>query len=317
VTDANVVLGYLDAGYFLGGRMEIYPARSHAAIARELGGKLEMDTVAAAKGIYDLANTHMASAIRVVTLQRGIDPRDFALTAFGGAGPLHAVRVAELFDIPTVVVPPSPGVKSAFGLLVSDLAYDSVATTIMPAASADCPALNAAFGRLEDKGRGDLVVAGQAADAVRIARSIDLRFVNQALDIAISIADGPVTAATINDAQSRFRQAYFDLCGMRPSDPCQIVNCRVRAVGVVAKPSLPTAVDGDGNAARALKNSRRAYFAEDGGFTDTPVYDRLRLLPGDTIAGPAIFEEPDSTTLCPPGYVARVDAHLNLIVTRA
>ena len=316
VTDANVVLGYLDAGYFLGGKMEIFPELSHTAIERELGRKLGMDTVTAAKGIYDLTNTHMASAIRVVTLQRGIDPRDFSLTAFGGAGPLHAVRVAELFDIPTVVVPPSPGVKSAFGLLVSDLAYDSVATTIMPAASADCRALSAAFSRLEDKGRGDLAVAGQTDGAVRIERSIDLRFASQALDIAISVADGPITQATIEDAEERFRCAYFDLCGMRPADPCQIVNCRVRAIGIVAKPALAAAADGDGNAARALKNSRRAYFAETGGFADTPVYDRQRLLPGDEVAGPAIFEEPDSTTLCPPGYLARVDMHLNLIVTR-
>jgi N-methylhydantoinase A len=315
VTDANVVLGYLDADYFLGGRMQIYPQLSHAAIERELGRKLGMDTVAAAKGIYDLANTHMASAIRVVTLQRGIDPRDYALTAFGGAGPLHAVKVAELFDIPTVVVPPSPGVKSAFGLLDSDLAYDYVATTIMPAGGADCAILNAALARLEEIGRAELAAAGQGDGAIVVERSIDLRFASQALDIAIEVGPDPVTAETIRDAEGRFRQKYFELCGMRPADPCQIVNCRVRAVGLVGKPRLPEAADGDGNAARALKNSRRAYFAESGGFTDTKIYDRLLLLPGDRIAGPAIFEEPDSTTLCPPGYVARVDGHMNLIVT--
>ncbi len=315
VTDANIVLGYLDAGYFLGGRMKIFPELSHTAIARQLGDKLGMDAVTAAKGIYDLANTHMASAIRVVTLQRGIDPRDFTLTAFGGAGPLHAVRVAELFDIPTVVVPPSPGVKSAFGLLVSDLAYDYVATTIMPAASADCDMLNSALARLEDKGRGELAVSGEGA-AVEIQRSLDLRFASQALDIAIEITDGPVTEDTIRAAEDRFRVKYFELCGMRPADPCQIVNCRVRAMGIVAKPDTPAVAAGNGDPARAFKNRRRAYFPETGGFADTHVYDRLRLAPGDRIAGPAIFEEPDSTTLCPPGYIARVDTHLNLIVTR-
>jgi N-methylhydantoinase A len=315
VTDANVVLGYLDPGYFLGGRMEIHPELSHRAIG-ELGAQLGLDTVTVAKGIYDLANTHMASAIRVVTLQRGIDPREYAITAFGGAGPLHVVKVAEQFDIPTVIVPLSPGVKSAFGLLVSDLAYDYVATTIMPAAAADCAALDAAFARLKDHGHSDLAVEGEFGVGAQMQRSLDLRFANQALDIAIPMPNAPVTADAIRQAEARFRQLYFDLCGMRPTDPCQIVNCRLRAVGMVTKPNLPTVPGGDGNAARALKPSRKAYFTEAGGFTETAVYDRVRLLPGDVVLGPAIFEEPDSTTVCPPGYAARVDAHLNLIIAR-
>ncbi|MDB5392923.1 MAG: 5-oxoprolinase [Rhodospirillales bacterium] len=317
VTDANIVLGYLNPGYFLGGRMEIFPELSHQAIRAELGDKLGLDTVTVAKGIYDLANTHMASAIRVVTLQRGIDPREYAIAAFGGAGPLHVVKVAEQFNIPTVIVPLSPGVKSAFGLLVSDLAYDYVATTIMPAWAADCAVLDSAFARLEENGRRDLSVEGQFGVGADMQRSIDLRFANQALDIAIRVPNAPVTAQAIRAAEVRFRELYYDLCGMRPADPLQIVNCRLRAVGVVAKPTLPHVADGDGNAGRALKASRKAYFPETGGFTDTNVYDRVQLRPGDVIAGPAIMEEPDSTTICPPGYLARVDGHLNLVITRA
>jgi N-methylhydantoinase A len=317
VTDANVVLGYLDPGYFLGGRMEIYPELSHRAIATQLGEKLGLDTVTVAKGIYDLANTHMASAIRVVTLQRGIDPREYAITAFGGAGPLHVVKVAEQFNIPTVIVPLSPGVKSAFGLLVSDLAYDYVATTIMPATGADFAVLDSAFARLEGNGRRDLSLEAQLGVGADMQRSIDLRFANQALDIAIRVPNAPVTAETIHAAEAQFRELYFDLCGMRPADPLQIVNCRLRAVGVVTKPTLPLVAAGNGDAARALKNSRKAYFQETGGFTNVRVFDRLRLEPGDMIAGPAIMEEPDSTTICPPGYTARVDSHLNLIITRS
>ena len=316
VTDANVVLGYLDPAYFLGGKMEIFPELSRQTIG-ELGKQLGLDTITVAKGIYDLANTHMASAIRVVTLQRGIDPREYAITAFGGAGPLHVVKVAEQFNIPTVIVPLSPGVKSAFGLLVSDLAYDYVATTIMPAAAADCAALDQAFARLEENGRADLAVEGEAGVGADLQRSIDLRFANQALDIAIRVPNAPTTAETIAQAELRFRSLYFDLCGMRPTDPLQIVNCRLRAVGVVAKPNLPYIGNGDGDPSRALKTSRRAYFTESGGFTDTAVFDRVRLKPGDVIAGPAIMEEPDSTTICPPGYRAQIDAHLNLIITRA
>jgi N-methylhydantoinase A len=315
VTDANVLLGYLDPGYFLGGRMEIHPELSRRAIAG-LGEKLGLDTLTVAKGIYDLANTHMASAIRVVTLQRGIDPREYAITAFGGAGPLHVVKVAEQFNIPTVIVPLSPGVKSAFGLLVSDLAYDYVATTIMPASVADYAVLDAAFARLEALGASDLAVEGQFRIGAEMQRSIDLRFANQALDIAIPVPNAPLTAETIHQVEHLFRDRYFDMCGMRPTDPCQIVNCRLRAVGVVGKPNLPTVPDGDGDVARARKAGRMAYFSETGGFTETAVYDRMKLRPGDVVQGPAIFEEPDSTTLCPPGYAARVDAHLNLIITR-
>ena len=258
----------------------------------------------------------MASAIRVVTLQRGIDPREYPITAFGGAGPIHVVKVAEQFNIPTVIVPLSPGVKSAFGLLVSDLAYDYVATTIMPAAAADCALLDAAFARLEENGKRDLAVEGQSGVGAEMQRSIDLRFANQAMDIAIRVPAGPITVETIRRAEAEFREHYFETCGMRPSDPCQIVNCRLRAVGVVTKPNVPAVALGDRNADRALKAGRKAYFSETGGFTDTKVYDRVLLRPGDVVAGPAIFEEPDSTTVCPPGYTATVDAHLNLIVTR-
>ncbi len=316
VTDANVVLGYLDPDYFLGGRMRIDPELSRRAM-EAVGAKLGLDTVTVAKGIFDLANTHMASAIRVVTLQRGIDPREYAITAFGGAGPLHVVRVAEQFDIPTVIVPLSPGVKSAFGLLVSDLAYDYVATTIMPATAADFAVLDRAFVELEATGRRDLQGEGDSGQPQALERSIDLRFANQALDIAIPVSSMPMNAEIIRDAEARFRKLYFDLCGMRPSDPCQIVNCRLRAVGKVTKPSLSTLPPGDNHPARALKRGRQAYFSEAGGFTDCQVFDRTRLLPGDSIAGPAIFEEPDSTTLCPPGYAATVDSHLNLIIRRA
>ena len=251
-----------------------------------------------------------------MTLQRGIDPREYAITAFGGAGPLHVVKVAEQFQIPIIIVPPSPGVKSAFGLLVSDLAYDYVATTIMPATAADFGVLDRAFAELEQSGRYDLAVEGQGIVQRELHRSIDLRFVTQALDIAVPVPDGPMTAGVIADAEARFRQLYFELCGMRPSDLCQIVTCRLRAVGVVAKPHIPELPFGDGRADRALKASRQAYFAESGGFTSCPVYDRGRLLPGDAITGPAIFEEPDSTTICPPGWSVGVDRHLNLVIGR-
>ena len=315
VTDANVVLGYLNPDYFLGGKMRIHPELSRKAIEERIAKKVGLDVIAAAEGIYELANTHMGSAIRIVTLQRGIDPREYAITAFGGAGPIHVVKVAEQFDIPLIIVPPSPGVKSAFGLLVSDLAYDYVATALMPAATADFGRLNRLLDDLVATGKNDLSREDMDAE-LRIERALGIRFASQMLDLAVPIADGPVTQATIDQADRDFRELYFETCGMRPPDAIFVVNCQVRAVGVVPKPQIPKIAPGDGKSSRAMKTSRSAYFAEAGGFIPTNVYDRTKLLPGDRIQGPAILEEPDSTTVCPPGYAIEVDSYLNLLIRK-
>jgi N-methylhydantoinase A len=311
VTDANLLLGYLDPGYFLGGRMRIYPERSAAAIA-PLAKRLGLDAVETARGIYEIANTHMGSAVRVVTIQRGIDPREFAVMAFGGAGPVHAVKVAEQFEIPNVIVPVSPGLASALGLLVSDMAEDYVATLLMEGRQADAGRIGQLLGELEQNGRAALRAQGVAEGDIVIQRMIDVRFKHQSHELSVPIPDGPIGPATLSAAEEGFRRLYHELYGVLPNDPCQFVNFRVRATGVVPKPQLSAAPAGDGNARRALKGTRKAYFAESGGFTETSVYDRARLRPGDEVPGPAIVEEPDSTTVCPPPYKIRVDEYLNL-----
>ena len=315
VTDANLLLGYLDPAYFLGGRMRIYPERSQAAMAL-LAKKLGMDTVEVAKGIYEIANTHMGSAIRVVTIQRGIDPREFAVMAFGGAGPVHAVKVAEQFEIPNVIVPVSPGLASAFGLLVSDMAEDYVATSIMDGHEADAARIEQLLGNLEHNGRAALRVQGVTESDILIQRLFDVRFKHQSHELSVPIPDGPISAATINAAEEGFRALYHELYGVLPNDPCQFVNFRVRATGIVRKPELSRGTPGDGKPSRALKGTRQAYFRESAGFIETRVYDRARLRPGDLLIGPSIVEEPDSTTVCPPGYVVRVDEYLNLHIYR-
>ncbi len=316
VTDANLILGYLDPDYFLGGQMPIYPERSLAAIA-PLAKRLGLDPVAVARGIYEIANTHMGSAVRVVTIQRGIDPREFAVMAFGGAGPVHAAKVAEEFEIPNVIVPLSPGVASAMGLLVSDVAEDYVSTLLMDSASADVERIRRMFDDLEARGRGALRAQGVADSQMVIQRFIDVRFKHQSHELAVPIPNGLVNDATISAAESGFRTLYNEMYGVLPNDPCQFVNFRVRASGIVPKPELSRLARGDGDCRRALKGTRRAYFGEAQDFVETRVYDRPRLLPADTVAGPAIIEEPDSSTVCPPGYVARVDEYLNLHLAKA
>jgi len=309
VTDANVALGYLSPTYFLGGRMEIDAELSKAAITR-LADRLGMESTAVAKGIYDLAIVRMGSAVRIVTLQRGIDPREYAIVASGGAAPLHVVQLAEQFGIPTAIVPPSPGVLSAMGLLVSDLLYDYVLTTIMPASHADLPRLQSAFDEMERQARSDL--AGESK--LTLLRQLEMRFTNQVLNMPITIPDGPITEASIEAAEAAFREAYFAVSGLRSVDTCQVVNCRMQARAAADKPLARIGQRGDGDPARAVKNTRPAYFTSAEGFVESTVYDRARLAPGDIILGPAIVEEPDSTTICPPDYRIEVDLHYNLVI---
>jgi N-methylhydantoinase A len=315
VTDANVALGYLNPDYFLGGRMRIYPDRSEAAIGA-IAQRLKLTPVQVAHGIYDLANTRMGSALRLITVQRGIDPREYALVAFGGAGPIHVVRVAEQFRIPTIIIPPSPGVASAFGLLVSDVAYDFVTTQIMPATADNVPRIREIFAALERSGREALHGEGIEDRDIVLQRTVEVRFVHQQHDLPITIPNEEVTGQTVKDAEERFRSRYFELYRVRTEDPCRFVNFGVRATGIVPKPQLPKMAAGDGNAARALKGSRKAYFADQRGFVECQVYDRRKLQNGDRLAGPAILEEPDSTTICPSGYAISVDPLLNLLIKK-
>ncbi len=315
VTDADVILGYLDPNYFLGGKMKIYPERSRETLAKRVAEKLGLSVTDAAKGIYDLVNARMGSAIRVVTVRRGVDPREYAVMAFGGAGPGHIVDVAEQFKIPTVIVPTSPGLKSAFGLLVADMAYEYITTYIIPCRLANANEIAAIVKAMEDEGR-EAVRESLPDKEIVLRRSFDMRFLHQRHDMSVPVPGGPITQETIAAAEDAFRKVYAENFGVRPTDPCEFVNLRVQALGMVSKPEVPVIPLGDAKAERALKTRRKAYFKGAGGYADTPVYDRMQLVFGDTIAGPAILEEPDSTTVCPPEYGIAVDRHLNLIITR-
>lgn len=312
VTDANVVLGYINPAYFADGTIALSPERAEQAIAGHVAGPLGIDVAAAARGIHALANTAMAAAIRMVTLQRGIDPRDFALVASGGAGPIHAVRLAELFGIGTVIVPPSPGVRSAWGLLISDLAHDFVATAILPAAQADVARIARLFADMEEKGRAALAHSGGQIRLV-VERGIDVRLAHQHQEITVPLPEGAVDAALLAKAEEGFRALYAQTFGVYPAEACQFVNYRLRVSAIVEKPEPRRQPEGDGATDHARKDIRPVHF--DGHVLPTPIYDRAGLRPGDRIAGPAIIEEPDSSTVCPPGYAATVDAWLSLIVT--
>jgi N-methylhydantoinase A len=312
VTDANVVLGYIHPDSFAGGAVRIDPELAHRAIETHIARPLGIDVAAAARGIHALANTAMAAAIRVVTLQRGIDPRDHALVASGGAGPIHVAGLAELFGIGTVIVPPSPGVRSAWGLLISDLAHDFVATAIQPAAGVDVARIATLFDRMEAKGRQALARPAQAGTSLVIERSIDIRLAHQHQELTVPLGKGPIDAALLAAAVLGFRDLYARNFGIRPAEPCQFVNYRLRISAIVEKPAPLPPTPASGTPERAKRGDRPAHF--EGDILMTPIFDRQRLAPGDRIEGPAIIEEPDSSTICPPGHAATVDDQLNLVI---
>ncbi len=313
VTDANIILGYLDAAYFNGGKMVIQPELSRSAIKEKIAGPLGMSVVDAARGIHSLANSLMGAAIRMVTLQRGVDPRDRAVVAFGGAGPLHIVHLAKLFGIREVIVPPSPGVKSAFGLLISDIAYETVQTFITPIDAADLGGLSDRFAALSERAEGMLAAERRLGAEVVLERSLDIAFLHKFQTSPVAVPLRAPDASMLRQAEQDYREQQRQLFGVGSSDRCRIMGLRVRAaVRPEPLPHVPQR-DSSVSAEETVKGSREAWFESDG-FVMTKVYDRPKLAAGHQLRGPAIVEESDSTTICPPGCSIVVDSALNLVI---
>ncbi len=308
VTDANLVLGYLDPAFFNGGRMALKPELALKALREKVAGPLGISEVDAAWRIHELVNASMGAAVRMVTIYRGLDPRNYVLNAFGGAGPLHAVRVAEEFGIPRVLVPALPGVRSALGLLESDVAYDFVkaATTLM--SEPDLAKLERAFAELEARAHAQATVSG-----LTLKRSFEVRFTHQSVRLRVPIPDGPIDKTLIAEAEARFREDYRTLSGIDSVDSCTILNCWVDAIADMAKPQIERAFGSGGN---APKGERQAWFPGMQ-FIATPVYDREKVVPGDVLQGPALLEEPESTTVLPPNHRLTLDRFGNMLIEKA
>jgi N-methylhydantoinase A len=315
VTDANVVLGYVNPDYFLGGTMAVDAALARAAIEEHIGRPLGFDVVRAAAGIHEIVNASMAAAIRMVTVERGIDPRRFTLVASGGAGPAHAARLAEVFDIPEVLVLADAGVGSAIGLLASDVVVDAVRTKVVPGSPDDevLRALDGIYASLVAGAVEQVAAQGFGPGRIRVERTIDVRFHHQAHEMSVPLtgaADAPLTAADLAAAGRAFRDLYAQLYGVRPDDGVELVNYRVRAVGLVDKPDRSTRDRATGPAVPV--DRRPVYFEEDGRHVDTPVFRRAALAPGHVIEGPAMIEEPMSSIVVPPGWAAELDDWRNI-----
>jgi N-methylhydantoinase A len=317
VTDANVVLGYVSPGNALGGRLTIDPAQSHRVIEDKIARPLGLSVAHAAQAIHDLVNAKMGSAVRMVTIRRGIDPKDYCAVGFGGAGPAHIVRVARQFGIPTVIIPPSPGLRSAFGLLVSDLSFDYIHTRLMGVSSADAEVVESLFADMEAEGRQALQAAGLDEEAFRLSRTVDVRILHQRHTIPVRVSSGVPGRQVIDEADARFREDYFTLFGIKPTEPCQLLNFRVRASGAPDKPPIGRHSPRASAAHEARKGVREAFFEEPGRYVETVIYERALLRAGDSFPGPAIVEEIDASTVCPPGYTVTVDPYLNMRIVNS
>ncbi len=318
ITDANLVLGRLDPAFFLGGEMMLDADAARGAVATQVAAPLGLDPLAAASGIVEIANAHMIGAMRLVSVQRGYDPRDFVLVAFGGAGPLHANALARELGIPTVLVPPSPGIASAVGMLVTDIRHEFVATRRLRLDGLAPEALEALFADFVREGEARLTRDGVPVADRRMLRSADLRYHGQSFELPVPVPSGPLSAADVARLREQFDAMHERAYGYAASeDPVELVNVRLAAVGVTPKPRRAPLPDGGASAAPALKGRRDVWFAEAAGFCPTLVLDRAKLLRGNLIEGPAIIEEPDASTLVHPGWSATVDEHGNLVLRPA
>src|SRR5260221_4176955 len=308
VTDANVVLGRLIPEAFLGGSMSLDAAQAHtavAAIAERLGASPEQ----AALGIIRIVNANMKAAIRVISVERGFDPRNFILVAFGGAGPLHACELAAALQIPKVLIPATPGVLSALGMLVTDIIKDYVRTIMIPAEEAQ-DRVEMVFAELEQQGQADLAREGFAPEQVTLERFLDLRYVGQSYEIVVPF-DAEVTEAVANFHAAHERRFGYN----NPRERVQVVNVRVKAHSSPARPVLEK-IDAGTHKTLTPKAFRLVIFnPADATPQDTAVYAREELMPGLSFAGPAIVTQYDTTTVLPPGWLAEIDAYGNIIAS--
>jgi N-methylhydantoinase A len=314
ITDCNVVLGYLGEDNFLGGQMRLDAAKARKAIEDVVATPLSMSVESAAEGIVRIIDVKMEEAIKAISTMRGHDLRDFMLLAFGGAGPVHACRIARDLGMAGVIVPLYPGVYSAIGLLMSDVKHDYIQSK-MTALSQTAPAdLNAMFERLAAQALADLRSDGFSEKDIRIDRALDMRYAGQGYEITIPCAAVAMSAESLKDLRLRFDAQHRGMFGhMAPEEPVEIVSYRVRGVGLVPPVEMPKFKCAGTTLADALREMRKVRF--DGKTVDCPVYQRERLDVGLTISGPAVLDQFDCTTVIGPGQTARVDEWKNLIVT--
>jgi N-methylhydantoinase A len=316
VTDANLVLGRLNQQALLGGAMPIDVARSRAALGALLPSLPELDLDRLAAGIVHLVDLEMAKVLRIVTVERGYDPRDFTLMAFGGGGPLHACAVALELGIRRIVIPTDPGLFSALGLLVADVRSSGVHSFVMQAEALAATTIENAFAKLEAHAARELTRQGVAAGDIEFARELEIRYAGQSFELTI-LAGTPFDEPQKVAALERFHAAHARTYGYSsPHEPVEIVAARSTATGKVVKPEPPLAAQAKGDGPERALLERRDVALSGTVRTSVPVYARTGLRAGDKFSGPALVEQYDSCSFVAPEFEAQVDRFGNLLLER-
>jgi len=311
VTDANVVLGFINPNSLAGGAIKVRTDLAEAAINERVASPLGLTLLDAARGIYTVANETMIRAIKAISTHRGRDPRDFALLAFGGSGPIHAVELARALEMKTVIVPPSPGLLSAVGLLEADMEYHCVQTYLASTIDLDPSGVSEVFAVLEARAREVLTRDASTAEKHAISRFADLRYVGQTYELTIPVPAGTLTRQGLDDLNEAFGQEHERTYGHRAGlEPTEIVNLRLIARALVGKPVQGSQQVGG---KKPQSPDRQVYFGSDDGAVSAPVLTRSQLA-ADSREGPLIVEEYDTTTVVPPGCSIRVDEWNNMII---
>jgi N-methylhydantoinase A len=316
VTDAHVVLGRIPP-HLLGGEIPLSVDAARGGL-EQLGTTLDLSLERAATGILEISAWNQANALRQVTVARGLDVRDFTLTTFGGSGSLLACRLMDILGLPRTLVPPNPGNVSAFGLLTVDVRNDYVQTMVTRAADLRPDAVAAVFTALEEQAAQALDGEGFGRDEQRMQRTADLRYVGQAFEVRVPVAEGTLDAAALAAVAAEFHAAHAQLYGYDfaddPRQAVEWVNLRVSGIGPIRRPDLVELPAADGGVDRSVTGRRQVFFDDD--WVDTPVHWRPHLGAGDVVPGPAIIEEFGSTVPVHPGFAATVDRFGNLLLTK-
>jgi N-methylhydantoinase A/oxoprolinase/acetone carboxylase beta subunit len=314
VTDANLILGYLDGGYFLGGAMPLDRAAAEAAIERHVAAPLGLSVTDAAWGIHAIVTENMANAALMHAVERGKEIGAYDLYAFGGAAPMHVGTLAERLGIDTVIVPPGAGVRSCFGFLASPLAFEVARSRGVPLEAADLDEIGAILDALEAEARAPLGLAGVSPDDVSVRRFVEMRYRGQGYEIEVPVPSGRPGPAWLSDLVRAFETVYRAYYRHVPSGlPMEAVTWRVRAQSPA--PSLPPPA-GPGEATPAPKGERPVWIPAENACRPVPVWDRYALPPGWRTAGPAVIEEVESTTVVTPAFDVVVGPGLDLVLTR-
>lgn len=315
VTDANLVLGRINPGYVLGGRMKLHREKAMEAVNRAIAGPMGLSCEEAALGIVSVVNSNMARAIRVITVERGYNPSDFTLVAYGGAGPLHAVHLAQEMSIHKVIIPPSPGTLCALGLLTADIRKGHVRTAIGPYSESSAQAVNAIFAPL--MAEGDLWLKSEKVppENRRFHNVVEMRYIGQNYELQVEVPSTGLTDQDFIEIKQKFFAEHEKNYGYyNPNAPMQFVNFRSEAVGVVSKPKLSPIGRVTTDLETCMLSHREVYF-EGRGWMLCPVYDRSKLGEISRVDGPCIVEQMDSTSVIPPDTYFEVDCYGNIIIT--